>query len=79
MIMCTQNIQLQITYLQSIYLMLKKATERRSGNTLNLYFRLPNSVGLQTGLTSDFYSYSRRLQSMSRYTCLSTPNPPKIY
>jgi hypothetical protein len=55
--------------------MLKKVTERRSGNTLNLYFRLRNSVGLPADLTSDFYSFFRRLQWMSRYTYVPTyPN-----
>jgi hypothetical protein len=53
--------------------MLKKVTERRSGNTLNLYFRLRNSVGSLADMISDFYSFSRRLQWMSRYTYLPTP------
>jgi len=58
--------------------MLKKVTERRSGNTLNLHFRLRNSVGLPADLTSDFYSFSRRLQWMSRYTYLPTYHITRI-
>lgn len=56
--MITHHIQLQVPYLQSIYLMLQRVTERRSGDARNLYFRLRISVGLPDDLTSDFYTCS---------------------